>query len=137
MPSSSGTVQADIPAAIWPNCDLAYPIEGETGNLATGVVVDAALVAHSGSLATQNYAAGPSANWAFYLNGADVSDYRGSFGSGSIGYSKQFSYDTRLAFVEPPDLLASSVSVWKDLGYVECRNANTASQASPTCLSAP
>ncbi len=93
--SVTGTQSSSPPEDVWPTCDLHNP------------VVDAAVIALQGSFGVQHYDRG-SQQGSAYLNGADVSDYRGPFGvegsyGGGSGYYN-FSYDTRLQLLplHPP-----------------------------------
>ncbi len=116
------------PAAVWPSCDISNPI------------IDAAVISLNGAFGVEYWDQGNgtySSN-GVYLNGADISQYRGPFGliSGygqTWGYDKQFSFDSRLQFLQPPYALQSAVTSWQDLGYVVCGDANIATQATPAC----
>lgn len=114
-----------MPAAVWPGCDIKNP------------VVDAAVLALQGSFSSQNYSSAPP-DGNLTLNGADISDYRGQFGqvgsNGLVnGYYKVFNYDSRLAYVQPPDVLQSNATLWALTGWVACGNVDTAAETSPSC----
>ncbi|MDA8291341.1 MAG: hypothetical protein M0Z33_06625 [Actinomycetota bacterium] len=124
-PTSGKTIGE--PVAVWPSCDIANPI------------VDAAVISLNGALGVEFWDQGsPQASNGVFLNGADISQYRGPFGLmspyyGTWGYDKQFSFDSRLQFLQPPDALQSAVTSWQDLGYVVCGNANIATEPTPVC----
>ena len=119
--STTGTQSSAQPQDVWPTCDLYNPI------------IDAALVALQGSFGAQNWGVGYQQGNA-YLNGSDVSDYRGPFGIvGSTGYYKEFSYDTRLQYLQPPYILPELANVWQETSYISCGNEDAATQTSPVC----
>lgn len=101
------------PAAIWPTlCDP------------TNVIVDAAVLALNGSLGTQNWDDPPYSQYV-NLNGTDLSEYRGPFGvTGTDGYEKNFSYDTRLAYVSPPYAIPGAVPIWQVDDYIVCSSSS-------------
>ena len=122
-PTSGGSIGQ--PVAVWPNCDIVNPI------------VDAAVISLNGAFGVEYWDQGNglSSN-GVYLNGADISQYRGPFGlmyGNTWGYDKQFSFDSRLQFLQPPYALQSAVTSWEDLGYVVCGNANVATESTPIC----
>jgi hypothetical protein len=88
------------------------------------IVVDAAVFGVNGSFGVENWGTTPYSGDA-YLNGADLSEYRGPFGvsPNDHGYSKEFSYDKRLSYVEPPDVLPTGVPLWQVDNYVLCETS--------------
>jgi hypothetical protein len=107
-------------------------------------VVDAAVLAVSGSFAdedwdmTDNGGSPTGYSQGVYLHGTDISNYRGPFGCGDVpvycpgqstGFSKDFSYDHRLAFLTPPDLLKIASLLWDATGFVNCGTVNDNSTA--------
>ena len=88
---------ANDPAAVWPTlCDT-------TGS--AGIYIDAAVFALNGSFGDQNWNLSPFSNYV-NLNGTDLSEYRGPFGTfngggGTTGYEKRISFDQRLDFLSP------------------------------------
>lgn len=108
-------------ADVLPTCDVDNPI------------VDALLIALQGSFGIQNWDKG-SADGDMNLNGSDVSSYRGPFGySGTSGYFKNFAYDTRLAYLVPPDAISATVTNWYPFGWVDCGGVDTENSTSPAC----
>jgi hypothetical protein len=105
----NGTYYANDPAAVWPSvCDP------------TNIVIDAAVFGLNGSFGVENWDTSPYSQYV-NLNGTDLSEYRGPFGiSGSDGYEKNFSYDSRLAFLAPPYVIPGSVPLWLVQDYVVC-----------------
>ena len=78
------------------------------------VVIDAAVFALNGSFGVENWNQTPQSGNANF-NGSDLSEYRGPFGiHGSNGYNKEFSFDQRLAYALPPNLLPQGVSLWQN-----------------------
>jgi hypothetical protein len=104
-----------------PDCDM----ENQT--------VDAALVALLGSFADEDWDMADCTptlgscqdNGGAYVQGTDVSYYRGPFGfEGQSGMSKEFTYDTRLRYLTPPDLLEITDLIWASESFVDCGSAD-------------
>jgi hypothetical protein len=107
---------AKDPAAVWPT--LCNP---------TDIVIDAAVFALNGSFGVENWGTTALSGGA-YLNGADLSYYRGPFGYvGSTGYTKEFSFDQQLQYAAPPHSLQSAIAVWQVGSYVVCGTSEAAS----------
>jgi hypothetical protein len=91
-----------------PTCDLTNPI------------IDAAILALNHQFDAHNYDQGsPLGN--ITINGAISEDWRGPVGTGNIvngnyvgvtGYAKQYTYDSRLTYLSPPDYLNPGTSSW-------------------------
>jgi hypothetical protein len=125
---NNGTVAADTMANVTPTCD--------TGTTSTGAVVDALLIALNGSFGIQNYNVGAQLG-GMYVNGSDVAEYRGPFANtGVSGYTKQFTYDTRLAYLAPPDAVTASADNWFPAGWVNCGGVNLSASTTPKCTNA-
>jgi Tfp pilus assembly protein PilX len=108
-----GTSYPNDPKAVWPT--LCNP---------QNVDIDAGIFALNGSFGVENWSTTPQSGAANF-NGSDLSEYRGPFGIvGSNGYTKQFSFDQRLARAEPPDVLPVGVILWQDDNYVLCPNTS-------------
>lgn len=135
--TSSGNTQGFCPddgteanptiANVVPDCEIENP------------VIDAAVVSLAGSFADEDWdigsTAGPGAGSA-WLRGTDIGDYRGPFGcngcagSGTeTGYNKEFSYDSRLTYLTPPDMLSIAALLWSPTTLVNCGDQNDSSQA--------
>jgi hypothetical protein len=126
--ANNGTTATDTMADVTPTCD--------TGTVGTGAVVDALLIALNGSFGIQNYNVGAQLG-GMYLNGSDVAEYRGPFAnSGVTGYTKQFTYDTRLAYLAPPDAVTASADNWFPAGWVNCGGVNLSASTTPKCSNA-
>ncbi len=109
----NGTYYPNDPAAVWPT--VCNP---------QNVIVDAAVFGVQGSFGVENWNTTPQSGNA-YLNGADLSQYRGPFGIvGQDGYQKEFSFDQRLAFLSPPNLIPAGVPLWQEDTYVLCPNTS-------------
>ncbi len=114
VPTNTGTKLGGTsypldPAGVWPW--LCNP---------KNVIIDAAVLALQGSFGVENWGTTPYSGYA-NLNGTDLSEYRGPFGiSGTNGYYKDFSYDSRLDYVTPPHVLPTGVPVWQVGKYVVC-----------------
>jgi hypothetical protein len=106
-----------------PACDLQDP------------VIDAAMLALNHQFDAHNFDQG-SALGNISINGAISEDWRGpvgTFGGGNTGYVKQYTYDSRLTYLSPPDYLNPGTSSWQ-LGAVAataggCPTILTACQA--------
>jgi Tfp pilus assembly protein PilX len=115
---------ANDPAAVWPTlCNTTGTSSGTNG-----IGVDAAVFALNGSFGVQNWNLTPFSNYV-NLNGTDLSEYRGPFGTfggggGTSGYEKRISFDQRLDFLSPPFIIPGSVPLWVLDNYVECPNAS-------------
>ena len=113
-PTNTGTKINNVsypndPKAVWPT--LCNP---------QNVIIDSAVFALNGSFGVENWNTMPQSGNANF-NGSDFSEYRGPFGiSGSNGYNKEFSFDQRLAYALPPNLLPQGVSLWQNDTYVLC-----------------
>ncbi len=115
----SGTSYPNDPFDIWPTlCDV-----NSTGST-SGITVDAAVLALNGSFGTENWDQQPYSGLV-NLNGTDLSQYRGPFGiEGQDGYEKNFSYDTRLAYIEPPYAIPGAVPLWLVNDYIDCPSSS-------------
>jgi len=114
--SINGTAYPNDPKAVWPT--VCNP---------DNIIIDAAALGVKGSFGVENWSTTPQSGGA-YLNGTDLSMFRGPFGitgSPGHGYSKQFSFDQRLAYLSSPYLLPAGVQLWQDVNYVLCPNATT------------
>ncbi len=84
-----------------PTCDLQDPI------------IDAAMLALNHQFDAHNFDQG-SALGNITIEGAISEDWRGpvgTFGGGNTGYVKQYTYDSRLTYLSPPDYLNPGTSV--------------------------
>ena len=118
-PNAGNAINASTPptADVAPTCD----------NYNT--VIDALLISLNGSFDDQNYDLG-AYDSNMNLNGTDVANERGPFGTtgcGSFcsGMAKTFTYDTRLAYLAPPDAVTASVNNWYAIGNASCGGINT------------
>lgn len=128
--SPGASQSAAKPSGVWPSCDISNPI------------IDAAVLATGGAFGIQSYSAG-SPNGTVNFNGADVSNYRGPFGTfttsgnGTVsivsGYFKNFAFDSRLQYLTPPDMVALSGSGWQEVDATFCGNEDTESVPIPRC----
>ena len=104
-----------------PDCDLQNP------------VVDAAVIALGGSLADEDWDAGPSDAGSAWVQGTDISWTRGPFGlGGQSGYYKQFNYDTRLQYLSPPAIDLVAGLTWSPSNWVACGSVNDSSVTNPS-----
>lgn len=109
--TQDGTESSQAIGDVVPDCDLQNP------------VIDAAMIALGGSLADEDWDAGPNGDGAgsAWIEGTDISWVRGPFGlSGDTGYYKEFTYDTRLAYLSPPDISVVAGLTWNASNWVTC-----------------
>jgi hypothetical protein len=94
-------------------------------------IIDAAILSVQHSFIVDNYRCG-SAMGTLTVNGSIAQEFRGSVGTNSngtlsSGYSKNYVYDDRLKYMEPPNFLDPTVANWNVSRENEC--AVTASNA--------
>ncbi len=78
----------------------------------TNVQIDAAILAINHSFIVDHYDCG-AALGTLTVNGAIAQKYRGAVGtSGGSGYIKNYNYDDRLRFLEPPSFIEPKQSDW-------------------------
>jgi hypothetical protein len=97
-----------------------HPITAASANLLTSTdavtVIQAAVLSVKHSFLVQNWLTATAVG-TLNLTGALAQKYRGPVGSGSgtsisTGYGKNYVYDPRLAYLQPPFFLASSSNIW-------------------------
>jgi hypothetical protein len=97
-----------------------HPIDSSTNNLlpaASAVTtIQAAILSVNHSFVAQNWADGSPVG-TLNVSGAIAQKFRGPVNTGSAtaistGYYKNYVYDPRLAFLQPPYFLASSANIW-------------------------
>ena len=72
-----------------------------------------------------NFTQGPGLG-GLYQNGTNINYYPGFNGStGGNGYNQVLAYDTRLSYLNPPDLLQATDTVWNVTGFVVCGTIDT------------
>jgi hypothetical protein len=115
-----------------PDCEIDEP------------VIDAALVALHGSFADEDWDIGDSNSslgTLVYIEGTDISFYRGPFSCDgaapcpdtSTGYDKDFSYDARLQYLTPPDMINVAGLIWNPTSFVSCGDVNDVNNPSTVC----
>jgi len=108
-----------------PGISNVVPWSCDIGGTPNGVVVDAAVVTLNGSTYVPNFAVG-SGLGNLWQNGTNINYYPGFNGSaGGNGYNQVLSYDLRLSYLNPPDLLQATDTVWNVVGFVVCGTINT------------
>ena len=130
---SAGASASTLNSYVAPTCDIQNPI------------LDAAVVALGGALGDENYDQedafynhGTTSGGAYYINGTDISFFRGPFGTfdgngnNVTGYNKNLDYDSRLGYATPPYFLGSVSTVWNLTSVVVCGSANAATTGSCT-----
>jgi type II secretory pathway pseudopilin PulG len=103
------------------------PITSTTANLlplsSAVTSIDAAILSVSRSFVVQNWADG-NARGTLNVNGAIAQNFRGPVGTGSgttisTGYYKNYVYDPRLAYLQPPYFLTSTSNQWLVSGITD------------------
>jgi hypothetical protein len=119
--TQDGTETTQTVGDVVPDCQLQNP------------VIDAAVVALGGSLADEDWDAGPNNAGSAWIYGTDVSWVRGPFGlSGDTGYYKEFSYDTRLLYLSPPEINLVAGLTWNASNWVTCGSVNDVNVTNPS-----
>jgi hypothetical protein len=124
---STGATASTLNSYVAPTCDIQNPI------------LDSSSVSLGGSLGVESYdqqdAFYSSSNQTtsgggFYVNGTDISFFRGPFGTfdshgyNVTGYNKELTYDTRLGYITPPYYLGAVSTVWNLTSVVVCGQQN-------------
>ena len=108
-----------------PGISNVVPWSCDIGGTPNGVVVDGAVVSLNGSTYVPNFTVGAGLG-NLYENGTNINYYPGFNGvSGGAGYNQVLSYDTRLSYLNPPNLLQATDTVWDIVGFVVCGTVNT------------
>ncbi|HET9078371.1 MAG TPA: hypothetical protein VFN68_15660 [Acidimicrobiales bacterium] len=103
------------------------------------LTIDAAMVALNDSIYVQNWARIP-VEGTLYVNGSMAQKYRGPVGTfttgGGVGriasgYDKDYVYDSRLQFQQPPYYTSPTLPNWVKSSFSECNS--TATPAVSTC----
>jgi hypothetical protein len=111
---NNDNTSSDVIGLIAGNCVWVYhPLRTGPANLnATGVnYIEAAILALRHSFLVQNWPGGASLG-TLNVTGAIAQKYRGPVGRGSSGYIKNYVYDGRLQYLQPPYFLKSDTSPW-------------------------
>jgi hypothetical protein len=101
----------------------------------SGLTIDAAMVALGNSIYLNSWASQPILG-TLQINGSMAQVYRGpvgTFNSGGIvsGYTKNYNYDQRLEYLQPPYFTAPTLPNWTKSSFTEC--GPTAAPALSTC----
>ena len=89
-----------------------WECKGNASGALNGVTIDAAILAINHSFIVDNYTCGSSLNDLTVI-GAIAQKYRGPVGTtGGTGYTKDYNYDDRLKYIEPPSFIEPEKSAW-------------------------
>ncbi len=110
------------------NCDSGD--DNVAGYTLTGLRIDAAVLALKHSFIVDNYDCGEPITGDLTVNGAIAQLFRGTVGTGgggnvSTGYLKNYNYDDRFAFLQPPYLFDLAESAWQPIRETTCDPGNT------------
>ena len=92
-------------------------------------IIDAAFAALQGFFEVENFSSGDASGGRMYINGADIVNNAGQYGSftanGGIdtGYLPYLSYDSRLRYEEPPEFTQATRSSWQEVAFIACANS--------------
>jgi hypothetical protein len=86
--------------------------------------IDAAMLSLAHSFTVDNYSCGDNLG-TLNVDGAVAQDFRGTVGSGSSGYTKNYVYDRRLEYTEPPHFLAPTNGAYAIAYQTECDTPTT------------
>ncbi len=75
------------------------------------VTIEAAILAVSNSFTVDNYRCGPLGT--LTVTGGIAQSYRGAVGTGATGYRKNYAYDDRFVYRNPPFFLEPSRAAWR------------------------
>lgn len=106
-----------------------HPVTNRSGNSCTNaastptnVQIDAAILSLAHSFIVDNYFCGASLG-TLRVNGAIAQRFRGPVGTGgsgvATGYSKAYSYDDRLRYINPPHFLSPVQAPWDLIRFTE------------------
>jgi len=103
-------------------------------NPVSNLQIDAAMVALGNSIYLTNWGSQPLLG-TLTIYGSMAQEYRGpvgTFNSGGIvtGYSKNYNYDARLRFLQPPYFTAPTLPNWTKSSFTEC---NPTAKPGTTC----
>jgi hypothetical protein len=118
----TGATQSIVNIAPW-RCDISTNFSDGT----RGISADAAVVSLHGSTYVPDFNVGACLGH-LDQQGTNINyfpGFNGTSGCGS-GYSQQISYDSRLAYENPPFLLAATDTVWNVTSFVVCGTVDTA-----------
>ncbi len=118
------TVDNTVP---W-SCDIDTTFAGGTN----GISIDGAVISLNGSTYVPNFNVGACLG-NLYQQGTNINYFPGFNGSGACqsgtssgdGYNQVISYDKRLAYDNPPYLLAATDTVWNVTSFVVCGTINS------------
>jgi hypothetical protein len=121
--NGTATTQSIVNVVPW-TCDIDTTFPDNTN----GVVIDAAVVDLTGSTYVQNFNTilGSQNNSIMYQNGTNINYFPGLNGAGSYGYNQVITYDQRLAYQNPPGLLAATDTVFNMTSFIVCGTINSA-----------
>lgn len=104
----------------------------------TNLTVDAAMVALDDSIYLYNWTSAPALG-TLYINGSLAQEYRGAVGQFTIGwngnyqiadgFTKDYTYDSRLRYQQPPYFTSPTLPNWTKSGFTECTGTPTPSTA--------
>jgi len=82
------------------------------------ITIDAAILSLNHSFVTDNWHCGANLG-TLTVRGAIAQKFRGAVGRGTAGYTKNYSYDTRLRYRSPPKFLDPVQAAWRIQSYTE------------------
>lgn len=118
-----GTTGSDILGLIAQNyVEVYHPVNSSGTNLSTAIsnlTIQAAMLSMTHSFRVQNYNKGATLG-TLAVKGVIAQKFRGAVGTvGSTGYTKSYSYDTRLRYLSPPHFIDPVQSSYQVSFYAE------------------
>jgi Tfp pilus assembly protein PilX len=120
----------DLSCALGKSCAQQSGSTTNTLPTVSNITIDAAMVALDHSFVLPDFSNDPVLG-TLTLNGSIAQEYRGPVGthnsSGSIasGYSKTYTYDSRLKFLQPPYFTSPTLPNWIESSFAECNSTST------------
>jgi hypothetical protein len=120
---NNGTSGNDILGLIAQNyVEVYHPVDSSGTNLSTvtkDLTIQAAMLSMTHSFRVQNFDKGATLG-KLNVKGVIAQKYRGAVGTvGSTGYTKNYSYDTRLRYLSPPHFIDPVQSSYQVSAYTE------------------
>lgn len=112
------------------------PMKSTNGNVRplltdSGRTIEAAILSVAHTFQVQNYDQGSTARGTLTVRGSIAQKYRGTVAYGTVGYIKDYQYDTRFAYMAPPKFLSPVSSAYGVTQFAGVPTAFTYTGATP------
>jgi Tfp pilus assembly protein PilX len=120
---------------VLPDSNSTNPVTGKALSTVSGLQIDAAMVALNHSMWLPGWSS-DSTLGSLQITGSIAQEYRGPVGAHNgntltNGYGKDYVYDSRLKYEQPPYFTSPTLPTWSQASFAEC--AATATPATSTC----